>query len=454
MTRFAGRHPDDLASPTIYAPATAPGAAAIAVIRLSGPDAANVVRALAGSVPSPREAALRRLKEPQTGETIDSALVLWFPAPHSYTGEDVAEFHVHGGAAVVDAVLGTLSGLPRLRLAEPGEFTRRAFENGKLDLTAAEGVADLVAARTAGQRRQALAQVAGDLGRLYDTWRHDLIRMLALLEADIDFPDEDLPEGLTAEARELIERTAREIAVHIDDGHRGERIRDGFRIAIIGAPNAGKSSLLNRLAKRDAAIVSATAGTTRDVVEVRLDIAGYEVILADTAGLRDSTDEIEQEGVRRARAAAAAADMKLAVMDGTAWPRIDPAVRALLDEQTWLLLNKADLMVDGGADSSAARGMRRISALTGAGIDALMVAIAAEVSERLGMIEAPALTRMRHREALAECGAALHRAMRAPAAELAAEDVRIAVRALGRITGRVDIDDVLDVIFRDFCIGK
>ena len=448
----------DVARSTIFAPASGAGACAVAVIRISGPDAAAAVTALAGDLPAPRAAVLRRLMAPTSGENLDSALVLWFPAPASYTGEDVAELQIHGGPAVLQGILAALRALPGLRFAEPGEFTRRAFENGKLDLTAAEGVADLVAARTAGQRRQALGQMAGGLGNLYETWRADLIRVLAHLEADIDFPDEDLPDGVSGEARSAIVCIQQAITDHIDDDRRGELVRDGFRIAIIGAPNAGKSSLLNRLAQRDAAIVSTIAGTTRDVVEVRLDLSGFEVILADTAGLRDSGDEIEREGVRRARLAADTADLRLAVIDAQEWPRVDPAVGELIDTNTLLLLNKMDLLakdaLTGSVSTAAGWPIRAISALSGDGVGALVTELGVMVSSRLGAVETPALTRARHREALIDCRDALERALVAAEPELAAEDARLAVRSLGRITGRVDIDEVLDVVFRDFCIGK
>ena len=446
------------ALPTIYAPATGPGAGAVAVIRISGTRAGAVVTALAGHLPEPRRAMVAALRAPESGDPLDMALILWFPAPASYTGEDVAELHIHGGRAVQQGVLDVLAGLPGLRLAEPGEFTRRAFENGKLDLTAAEGVADLVAARTAGQRRQALAQMAGGLGGLYDGWRDALVRVLAHLEADIDFPDEDLPAGIAQSARDSLAQVTRALVEHIDDDGRGERVRDGFRIAIIGAPNAGKSSILNRLARRDAAIVATTAGTTRDVVEVRMDLAGFEVVLADTAGLRETGDEIEREGVRRARLAAEAADMRLIVVDASTWPAIDPAVGALVNDTALLLLNKADLVAAeklavpaGVADNWP---IRAVSAMTGAGIEALLATLGRTVAARLGAAESVPLTRARHRAALIEARDALFRSAEADVPELVAEDVRLAVRALGRITGRVDIDDILDVIFRDFCIGK
>ena len=446
------------ALPTIFAPATGAGLAAVAVIRISGRAAGAALKALAGDMPPARVASLRALCAPASGEALDSALVLWFPAPASFTGEDVAELHIHGGMAVQQGLLEALGAMPGLRLAEPGEFTRRAFENGKLDLTAAEGVGDLVAARTAGQRRQALGQLRGGLGKVYDRWRLELIGLLAHLEAEIDFPEEDLPKGIAAGTRGDIVRIRGELAAHLDDDRRGETVRDGFRIAIIGAPNAGKSSLLNGLAKRDAAIVSTQAGTTRDVVEVRLDLAGFEVVLADTAGLRETGDEIEREGVRRARLAAEGADMRLAVVDATLWPAIDPALGALIDGDTLLLLNKADLVAPErlakAADAMPGWPVRSVSARTGDGVEELLEELRRRVAVRLGGAESAPLTRARHREALISCGEALDRGLHAGDAELAAEDVRLAVRALGRITGRVDIDEVLDVIFRDFCIGK
>ena len=290
---------------TIFALATAPGRAAVAVVRVSGPQAAAVLRALAAPLPAPRRAALRRLKA-DDGALLDEALVLWFPAPASFTGEDSAELHLHGGRASVEAVTAALAG-HGLRLAEPGEFTRRAFQNGKLDLTQAEAIADLVDAETDGQRRQALGQLEGGLSARYADWRTRLIQALARLEAAVDFPDEDLPDALSAEVGRRVAELADELEAALLDDGRGERVREGFRVALVGAPNAGKSSLLNRLAGREAAIVTDVAGTTRDVIEVPAVIEGFKVLFADTAGLRDSTDPIEAEGVRRARAWAAAA---------------------------------------------------------------------------------------------------------------------------------------------------
>lgn len=442
-------------SSTIYAPATGAGVAAIAVIRLSGPGAGATIDALTGGRrPAPRRASLRRLRDPAGGEVLDSALLLWLPGPASETGEDMAELHLHGGRAVLAGVLDALARLPGLRLAEPGEFARRAFENGRLDLTAAEAVADLVAAETAGQRRQALAQLDGALATLYDGWRDRLVRLLAHLEADIDFPDEDLPPEAGGAARGAIAGLAADIAAHLADGHRGERLRDGVRIAVIGAPNVGKSSLLNRLARREAAIVAATAGTTRDVIEVALDLGGVKVILADTAGLRSAGDPVEVEGIRRAQAAAVAADLRLAVFDATAWPALDPQTMALIDATTVPVLNKVDLAAPAAA-LIGGQAVSAVSALTGAGVVALEARLSEAVADRFGARESPALTRARHRAALEEAEVALRRAGAAGLSpELVAEDVRLAARSLGRITGRVDVEELLDVIFRDFCIGK
>ena len=441
--------------PTIFALATAPGRAGVAVVRVSGPASGDALAALTGKpLPAPRMAKLVRLRDPKTGEALDDALVLRFTAPRSFTGEDVVELHLHGGRAVVAGVVEALSALPGLRVAEPGEFTRRAFENGKLDLTEAEAVADLVDAETAAQRRQALRQMEGVLGQLYDGWRDRLTRSLAHIEADIDFPDEDLPSGVSDAARPVLGALAAEIDAHLDDRGRGERLREGLHIAIVGAPNAGKSSLLNALARREAAIVSARAGTTRDVIEVHLDLGGYPVVLADTAGLREAAvDEVEEEGIRRALDRAARADVKVAVFDATALPSLDPATVALVDADTVVVLNKTDLASTAVAKVGNQEAVA-VSARTGTGLPDLERRLTAFTAERLAGSGTPALTRARHRSALEECRDALRRALTAPLPELMAEDVRLASRALGRITGRVDVEDLLDVIFRDFCIGK
>jgi tRNA modification GTPase len=438
---------------TIFAPATAAGKAPIAVVRVSGPGAGDAIRRLTGREPPPaRQAGLRRLTA--DGERIDDALVLWFPGPRSETGEDMAEFHLHGGRAVVAATLAALAAVPGLTPAGPGAFTRQAFDNGKLDLTAAEAIADLVEAETAAQRRQALRQMDGALARLYEGWRADLLMLLARLEAAIDFPEDDLPSNLAALNLQRIYRLRKEIDSHLGD-RRGERLRDGLSIALLGAPNAGKSSILNYLAGREAAIVSARAGTTRDIIEVHLDIAGFPIVLADTAGLREVTDEIEAEGVRRAQARAEHADLKLIVIDGAAWPAIDPASAALVDENSLVLVSKVDLNAAIPLSPLVAgRAALPVSVITGWGTDPLLQALEAEVTSRMSVTEAPALTRLRHRQALEECLACLARAQGAELPELRVEDLRLATRALGRITGRVDVEEILDRIFSEFCIGK
>jgi tRNA modification GTPase len=442
-------------SDTIFALSSAAGRAGLAVIRLSGPGTGMALRALSNQpLPRARYATRAVLQDPMSGETLDDGIVIWFPAPNSYTGEDVAELQVHGGSAVVAAILDTLGGQPGLRLAEPGEFTRRAFLSGKIDLTEAEGLIDLIDAETDAQRRQALRQASGALGRLYTEWRGALISLLAHFEALIDFVDEPLPKTLEIEVRDGILRIQDEITQHLDDGRRGERLREGVYIVILGAPNVGKSSLLNLLSRRDAAIVSATAGTTRDVVEVRLDLGGYPVTVADTAGLRDSIDDIEAEGIQRARDRAREADLKLIVFDGTGRP--DPIVLDLIDSNSVVVANKSDLvsiypleLFSRGAAATCA-----ISVKSGVGIDKFLETVTDLVEQRMGLTDTPAITRTRHRSALRECRDALARASKASESELAAEDLRLAVRFLGGITGSVDVEDLLDVIFRDFCIGK
>ncbi len=441
---------------TIFAPATAPGRAGIAVIRVSGPAAREALAALSCPVPAPRRAARARLVDQATGETIDDGLVLFFPGPRSVTGEDVAELHLHGGRAIIEAVTAILLGLPRVRLAEPGEFTRRAFEHGKLDLTEAEAIADLVAAETAAQRRQAMRQLDGELGRLYDGWRESLLRAAAHVEAVIDFAEEGLPQGLDAGAKRTVERLIGEIEHHLADRRRGEILRDGVSVAIVGPPNVGKSSVINRLSQRDVAITSAVAGTTRDVIEVRLDLAGYPVIVADTAGLRAARDVVEEEGVRRARARAATADLTLVVLD-VEKPEEAAEMVSLVATAAIVVANKIDLVDAADRDACLARmppGALPLSTVTGHGMANLLDRLASAVKERYADSVGPVLTRSRHRAALSECVEALRRSLSASLPELVAEDLRLAVRALGRITGRSDVEDILDIIFRDFCIGK
>jgi tRNA modification GTPase len=411
---------------------------------------------LAGGLPPPRVAQRRRLVDPHSAEVLDDGLILWFPAPRSATGEDVAELHLHGSRAVLAAVMQALARLG-LRLAEPGEFTRRAFLNGKLDLLQAEAIADLAAAETEAQRRQALRQLGGELGGVYRGWRDRLTRILAHLEAAIDFPDEDLPPEIEDRILGETEGLVAEIERHLADGHRGERLRDGIDVAIVGPPNAGKSSLLNRIARRDVAITSPVPGTTRDVIEVAIDLSGYPIVLADTAGLRDSADPIEQEGKRRAVQRAEQAEIRLFVFD-IAHPVDAAGASAWPGAGTILVANKIDLLPLPVADTDPSPpalpvSALPISALTGEGIDRLLMVLGERVAQTY-RIEAPVLTRARHRQALEEAVASLQRSFFAALPELRAEDLRLALRSLGRITGAVDVEDLLDVIFRDFCIGK
>jgi tRNA modification GTPase len=574
-------------SPTIFALSSGRPPVAIAVIRISGPRAGAALTTLGVKIPEPRKAGLARIRDPRSGEIIDEALVLWFPAPHSETGEDVAELQAHGGRAVIAGILDALAQIDGLRMAEAGEFTRRGFENGKLDLTAVEGLADLVGAETEGQRRQAFRQMKGLLGNRAETWRKRLIQALALVEARIDFSDEaDVPEDLLAPALTIARELKAEIAAALADGHRGERLREGLVVAIAGPPNAGKSTLLNRIARREAAIVSPYAGTTRDVIEVHLDLGGLPVTLLDTAGIRDTDDPVELEGVRRARERAASADLVLWVVDASAAEAADdlgvasdsagpgqairaglrsvagedlsggkgaglgggpigdrpanlvggegsdrrpPAsptsglgtpLEAALGESfrarpsgVWLIRNKIDLLeqwlskseftlnnagkseleletnktlinkanielshkserrlhfngeLKGVGNVSLPRSTEdafrisdyrfSLSANSGEGFDALLAQLRRHAEDYLSGGEQSLVTRARHRAALETTLAALERAEAvANAEDLLAEELRTAAHALGRLTGRVDVEDVLDVIFRDFCIGK
>jgi tRNA modification GTPase len=457
------------ARPTIFALSSGRLPCAIAVIRVSGPDARVALERLTGRMPSPRVATLVRVRDPSDGSVIDEGLALWFPGPKSETGEDVAELQVHGGRAVVAAVLNALGKLEGFRHAEAGEFTRRAFDNGRLDLTAVEGLADLVAAETEAQRRQALRQMQGEFSRRLEHWREQLIEARALLEAGIDFSDEgDVPGNLAARAVAIL----RPVAQEIGDAQRGrgERLRDGLQVVIAGAPNVGKSTLLNRLARRDVAIVSPSAGTTRDVIEVHLDLGGYPVTLRDTAGIRPTADAIEQEGVRRAEHWAAASDLVLWVLDASAIEPagIDAAAASLkaYGRPGWLVLNKCDLV---DADASQRNDLKfiscdlpyfMISAADGHGVDGLVTAIADFAAQAFGG-EPGLVTRERHRRMMGDAALALGEAIiladrqgAEAREELIAEQVRLATRALERLLGRVDVEDVLDVIFRDFCIGK
>ena len=455
------------ASPTdtIFALSSGRPPAAIAVVRISGPRARSALEALAGRVPEPRQATFARLRDPVSGEVLDEALVLWFPGPRSETGEDTAELQVHGSRAVVAAVFTALARFDGFRLAEPGEFTRRAFEHGRLDLTQVEGLADLVAAETQAQRRQAFEQFRGLLGDRAEAWRVQAIEALALVEAGIDFADEgDVPQNLIAKALESARVLAADIAKALAGAARGERLREGLWVVIAGPPNAGKSTLLNRIAKREAAIVSPIAGTTRDAIEVHLDLHGYPVNLIDTAGMRETSDDpVEREGMRRAREQAARADLVLWLVDaGVADSPLASEGAPAPDTARWVVVNKSDLIdarlqprlewrLKGQGD------VHFVSATTGAGIEELCAAIARFAETSLSS-EPALVTRERQRTILTDVVQSLSEAEKLAAAtageELVAEQLRLAATGLGRLTGRIDVEDILDVIFREFCIGK
>ncbi len=471
---------------TIFAVASGTGQAAIAVMRLSGPESHAMLGKLCGRVPAPRRASFRRLRD-AGGAELDQGMVVWLPGPGSYTGEDAAELYLHGGRAVLHDVADALVALGA-RPAEPGEFTRRAFLNGRMDLTECEAVHDLIAAETDAQRRQALRQLDGALGTLYRGWSDRLRLLLAQQEALIDFPDEDLPPEVEALVLVELEALRCEVAAHLDDNRRGERLREGLVFAITGPPNVGKSSLMNALAERDVAIVSAAPGTTRDALEARVVLGGVPVTLVDTAGLRDATDEIEAEGVRRARARAASADLVMVVVEagaeaavaspfpppargggepssspssgsgsgsgsspgaGSSSGSISVSTPVIMPPQTTILIaNKLDL---GGVAPKPAVG---VSARTGEGLEALRAILGNAACTLTQAQGPPPLTQARHRASLQEAGARLAAAQIADLPELRAEDLRLALRALGRITGSVGVEDILDTLFARFCIGK
>jgi len=438
-------HPRDQ---TIFALSSGRPPSAIAIVRVSGPQAGAALNNLAGRIPAARKAT-RALLRDATGQAIDDAVVLWFPGPASATGEDVAELHVHGGRAVLASLFASLSTIENLRAAEPGEFTRRAFENGKLDLTEAEGLDDLIHADTDRQRRQALRQLKGMLGDKARDWRAAIIEASALIEAGIDFSDEgDVPAELIAPALGKVKVLLAEIKDVLAAQGKAERLRDGLVVAIAGSPNVGKSTLMNQLARREVAIVSPHAGTTRDVIEVELDLDGYPVTVIDTAGIRETDDPVEQEGVRRARARAADADLVLWLADTDAGP-----IGHQGDAPVWLVRNKIDLGVGGMA---RAEHEFRISAARGDGLADLVDALVRFAQDFFGSTEGGLIARERQRQLLSDTVMALERSLVAigQGEELAAEDLRSAAHSLGRLLGRVDVEDVLDVIFREFCIGK
>lgn len=436
---------------TIFALASGSGRTAVALMRMSGPDVPAILDRLAGGLPEPRVATLRRLRDPSTGEAFDRGLVLWFPPPASYTGEAVAELHLHGGPAVIEAAADALVAAGA-RPAEPGEFTRRAYANGKVDLLAAEGIADLIGAETSGQLRQALRQAEGALTTLVAGWSGRLVSLLARQEAFIEFETEDLPAALEAEIAAAVAALHGEIAGHLAGSARAERLRSGVDVAILGAPNAGKSTLLNALIGRSAAIVSPTAGTTRDIVEARLSIAGVPVTLADTAGLRATDDPIEQEGVGRAVSRAASADLLLLVF--AADTPVDGATLEYLGHPALVVVTKSDLAPPPAAVRFGSAAVCVVSAATGAGLDMLRDRLAGLVAQQAGPALNASLTRPRHRAACAEAANWLARFASDPLPEMRAEALRAALAAIGRLSGRISTDQILDEVFAGFCIGK
>ena len=434
---------------TIFALSTASARAALAVVRLSGPACDSALVALGVTrLPPPRMAGLRALAAPQNGALLDEALVLRFQAPHSFTGEAMAELHLHGGLAIVESVLAALSALPGLRAAEAGEFTRRAVLNGKMDLTAAEAIADLIDAEGGAQQKQALAQLRGGLRRRAEGWREGLKTLLAHLEADLEFADEDLPGGIGQKALDGLPALQAELSGALSDDT-GLRLRDGLRVALVGPPNAGKSSILNMLAGRAAAIVSARAGTTRDAIEVAMLLEGVPLTLIDTAGLRAAGDDIEREGVRRALASAEEADIVI-------WVDAPDVADDAADDMALDWRSAADMRLANKSDVARPDddGALRLSAKTGDGAEALLAALGRLVLQKTGSGESAPVTRARHFAILREVLAHIEAAQQADALELAAEDLRLAQRALGRMTGTVDVEQLLDVVFADFCIGK
>ena len=446
---------------TIFALSSAPGRAGVSVLRVSGPRAGDVISNLASRPLEPRKAVLCLLRDPTNQEPIDRVLMLWFPAPHSFTGEDIVEIHAHGSQAVVERLLSLLGGFEDFRLAEPGEYARRAFENGKMDLTAVEGLADLVNAQTEGQRRQALRQSEGHLGKIYEDWRHQVLSASALLEAGIDFSDEsDIGDDLAEQAMRIVEQLHQSVSDHLRiSGQRGEQMRDGFRLVIAGAPNVGKSSLLNTLARRDAAIVTEVPGTTTDIIEVHLTLAGFPVLVTDTAGIRKTSGVVEREGIRRTMQHLDKADLVLYLQDPEN-RREDRNILVEFQEQkndipVWRILSKADLCPE--KVKKCPDGFDLVlSTLTGEGIEELVAELETFLKGDALFRDEPVITRERHRQEVLAVKSALEHFLNGSLSEieLRSEDLRLASAALGRLTGRIDVEELLGQIFAEFCIGK
>ena len=442
---------------TIFALSTGPGVSGVAIIRISGAEASTTIKLLTGKkIPKPRMATLRKINNINTSELIDEGIVIWFPGPESYTGEDMAEIHVHGGKAVIEAVHASISKIKNCRLAEPGEFTRKAFQNGKINLLKAESIADLISAETEIQRQQAIKIMNGKSAEQFNFLREKLLKILSHVEAKIDFPDEELPNDILKEIKKSSDYVSTNIEQILDDQKVGERIREGFKIAIIGPTNAGKSSLLNHLSQRDAAIVSETAGTTRDVIETHLNIDGYPVIVSDTAGIRESKNEIEKKGIKLSLIRAEEADLKLVVVDAKNIDFTD-VLRDLLDQNAILVINKSDLL-----DADINPEIKKInhvliSIKKNLNIDELILKIKNNLKNKFLTDHDILITRERHRQHLKNCLEHLKNFKQKNDDEdfdKAAEDLRLATRHLGMIVGKVDVEEILGSIFNDFCIGK
>ena len=442
---------------TIYALSSGLGVSGVAIIRVSGKETKNIITKLTNEpIPYPRVATLRKINKIKTNELIDEGLVLWFPGPQSYTGEDMAEFQVHGSRAVIEAILDEFSNLESCRLAEPGEFTKIALTNEKLNLLEAESIGDLISSETEIQRRQALRGMSGESFTIYLNWRKKLIKALANVEAKIDFPDEDLPKGMLDKIKIETEKIKIEIKKNLDDQKVGERIRDGFKIAIVGPPNAGKSSLLNYLSKREAAIVSETAGTTRDVIETHLNLNGYPVVISDTAGIRESKDEIEKKGIRLALKKAENADLNIIVIEPKS-SYFTGFLKDLISSRSILVINKSDLGTDNMPREFEKFKPINISIKNENNLNLLIEEIKQKLKNQFINSDDILITRKRHRINLEECEKHLESFSEKDLSkdfEKAAEDLRLATRYLGKIVGKVDVEEILDSIFNDFCIGK
>jgi len=442
---------------TIYALSTGPGISGVAIIRVSGKETKNVIKQLTrNSLPKPRVATLRKINKINSSELIDEGIVLWFPGPESYTGEDMAEFHVHGSKAVIDALQGSISKLENCRLAGPGEFTKLAFQNGKINLLKAESIADLISAETEIQRQQAIKIMNGKSAHKFNMLREKLLKILSHVEAKIDFPDEDLPEDIYKNIKKTSSEVILNIKKILDDQKVGERIREGFKIAILGPPNAGKSSLLNHLANRDAAIVSEIAGTTRDVIEIHLNIDGYPVVVCDTAGIRESKNEIEEKGVKLALKKAKDADLKLIVIDAISLD-FKGVLSDLMDENSILVINKSDLLNKDLNPKIKNYNHVLISVKDNLNINSLILKLKNKLKNKFITSDDILITRERHRQHLEQSLRYLKNFEEKNQAEdfdKAAEDLRLATRHLGKIVGKVDVEEILGSIFNDFCIGK